>query len=119
MNITNVVINQLLPTKTGTSKAGNAYVIKEAIIGLPSDSQYPQTMLVKTMSQDVINQLEGAGIGATLASIDVDFYTNEYNGRHYQENRLWRIGTTMVTEQPAVAAQVPAPAPAETGELPF
>lgn len=103
MTIQNVTINALLPTVEGTSKAGNPYVIKECIIGIDTNAQYPQQMLCKTMSREVITALESCGVGATLASIDVDFAVRDYNGRYYGENKLWRVNTATVAPvaQPA------------------
>lgn len=111
-----------MPTQCGTSKAGNPYKVKQVIINIGNDAQYPQGLVCKVLNEECIKTLERMGEGAALESVDVDFYVNEYNGKYYQENRLWRVWEINQYEQQRNAeASAPAPtqATAETGELPF
>lgn len=109
-------IKVLLPTVKGVSKStGNPYVIKEVVVTLPGEEQYPKELVLKTMSQELIDKLEFLGVGGIIPELEFDPSAREYNGRWYGENKLWRIGMENVQPQPTSvpAQQAPTPTPTQ------
>lgn len=97
-------IKVLLPTVKGVSKStGNPYVIKEVVVTLPGDDQYPRELVLKVMKQELIVKLEVIGVGGVVPELEFDPSAREYNGRWYGENKLWRVESEVA--QPAQPVQ--------------
>ena len=136
LNISGIVLN-ILPLRTGTSKAGNPWQVQEYILETLG-TQYPRKVCFEVFGDNVNKFPMQVGQEVTV-SIDVE--SREFNGRWYTSVRAWNVvyngqqqgapapAATAQTAQPTATApkkqakgatpQAPADAPAAADDLPF
>ena len=108
------IITHLMPEVSGTSKAGNAYTLREFVIEV-NDEGYRNPLHFKALGS-AVGELAEAVEGDTV-EVSYKPTAREYNGRWYDENRLLHVN---VIRQPAVnaPAQAPVQEPVDP-DLPF
>lgn len=93
----------------GTSKAGKPWQKIDFIVEyLPGN--YPKAICFSTMDTAMFDQLK---VGLTV-SVTYDVVTREYNGKWYNDFRIWKDGIKITPAQPQQPqpAYTPQPAPA-------
>lgn len=97
------IITKLMPVQTGTSKTGKEWRKQEAVLEYDG-GQYPKSIVFGMMNDNVekIALQEGGQY-----ELDIDFSTNEYNGKVYMSATCWRAKSLTEQEHPG---QQPAPA---------
>ena len=80
-------IVQVLPLRTGTSKAGNPWQVQEYILETLG-TQYPRKVCFEVFGDNVNKFPMQVGQEVTV-SIDVE--SREFNGRWYTDIRAWRV----------------------------
>lgn len=100
------IITHLMPEVSGTSKAGNAYTLREFVIEV-NDEGYKNPLHFKALGS-AVGELAEAVEGDTV-EVSYKPSSREHNGRWYDENRLLHVN---VIRQPAVNA------PAQAEDLP-
>ena len=96
------IITHLMPEVSGTSKAGNAYTLREFVIEV-NDEGYRNPLHFKALGS-AVGELAEAVEGDTV-EVSYKPSSREHNGRWYDENRLLHVN---VIRQPAVNAQTSA-----------
>lgn len=86
----------------GTSQAGNAWA-KVDIVVTENGTEYPNELLA-TAWNDKLEQFHGIRQGDDVV-VDCDMKVREYNGRRYQDIKLWKIAKAGQVVQTAVAPQ--------------
>ena len=104
------IITHLWPEITGTSKAGNAYTIREFVIEV-NDEGYKNSVHFKAMGSTV-RDLEEAREGDTI-EVSYKPTSREHNGRWYDEMRLFSVRLTRQPEPNTQNAEDP------SNDLPF
>lgn len=106
-------IVQILPLRTGTSKAGNPWQVQEYILETLG-TQYPRKVCFELFGDNVNKFPLQVGQEVTV-SIDVE--SREFNGRWYTSVRAWNV--VQGIQLPGVAAPAPtaysAPQPSAPG----
>ena len=106
-------IVQILPLRTGTSKAGNPWQVQEYILETLG-TQYPRKVCFELFGDNVNKFPLQVGQEVTV-SIDVE--SREFNGRWYTSVRAWNV--VQGIQLPGVAAPAPAaynaPQPSASG----
>ena len=106
-------IVQVLPLRTGTSKAGNPWQVQEYILETLG-TQYPRKVCFELFGDNVNKFPLQVGQEVTV-SIDVE--SREFNGRWYTSVRAWNV--VQGIQLPGVAAPAPgaynAPQPSAPG----
>lgn len=92
-------LTQLMPEVSGTSKAGNAYTLREFVIEV-NDEGYRNPLHFKALGS-AVGELAEAVEGDTV-EVSYKPSSREHNGRWYDENRLLHVN---VIRQPAVNEQ--------------
>lgn len=95
-------IVQVLPLRTGTSKAGNPWQVQEYILETLG-TQYPRKVCFELFGDNVNKFPLQVGQEVTV-SIDVE--SREFNGRWYTSVRAWNV--VQGIQLPGVAAPAPA-----------
>lgn len=95
-------IVQILPLRTGTSKAGNPWQVQEYILETLG-TQYPRKVCFELFGDNVNKFPLQVGQEVTV-SIDVE--SREFNGRWYTSVRAWNV--VQGIQLPGVAAPAPA-----------
>ena len=95
-------IVQVLPLRTGTSKAGNPWQVQEYILETLG-TQYPRKVCFELFGDNVNKFPMQVGQEVTV-SIDVE--SREFNGRWYTSVRAWNV--VQGIQLPGVAAPAPA-----------
>ena len=95
-------IVQILPLRTGTSKAGNPWQVQEYILETLG-TQYPRKVCFELFGDNVNKFPLQVGQEVTV-SIDVE--SREFNGRWYTSVRAWNV--VQGIQLPCVAAPAPA-----------
>ena len=95
-------IVQVLPLRTGTSKAGNPWQVQEYILETLG-TQYPRKVCFEVFGDNVNKFPMQVGQEVTV-SIDVE--SREFNGRWYTSVRAWNV--VQGIQLPGVAAPAPA-----------
>ena len=95
-------IVQVLPLRTGTSKAGNPWQVQEYILETLG-TQYPRKVCFELFGDNVNKFPLQVGQEVTV-SIDVE--SREFNGRWYTSVRAWDV--VQGIQLPGVAAPAPA-----------
>lgn len=88
---------RLLEEVSGTSKAGNAYTVREFVIEV-NDEGYRDNVHFKAMGQrvqDLASVREGDEVEVTYKPM-----SREHNGRWYDENRLFGVRSLRQPEPP-------------------
>ena len=107
-------IVQVLPLRTGTSKAGNPWQVQEYILETLG-TQYPRKVCFEVFGDNVNKFPMQVGQDVTV-SIDIE--SREFNGRWYTDVRAWNVlNGVQLAGAPApgfaaAPAQPVAPAPA-------
>lgn len=101
---------------TGTSRSGNQWA-KRPFEVTYEQSAYPKAVVFDCFDTNIIDRL------ATGLEVEVkfDITSREYNGRRYNDVRIWKDGLHAVGSAPALQS-APAPQPTaqqESAELPF
>lgn len=124
-------IVQILPLRTGTSKAGNPWKVQEYILEILG-TQYPRKVCFELFGDNVDKFPMQIGQDVTV-SIDIE--SREFNGRWYTSIRAWNVvqgvaapgvvapaaasyAAPQPPTQPAAPAQPAAPVSA-ADDLPF
>lgn len=94
-------------TQQGTSRQGNPWQKRPFVLQYLG-GQYPKSILFESLDEKSFPLLY---VGAQVA-VDFDITAREYNGRYYNDLRVWRDGIHVV------AAQAPTPA-ASNDDLPY
>ncbi|MBR4755330.1 MAG: DUF3127 domain-containing protein [Bacteroidales bacterium] len=102
------IITQLMPEVNGTSKAGNAYTIREFVIEV-NDEGYKNNIHFKAMG-NTVRDLEDAKAGDPV-EVTYKPTSREHNGRWYDEMRLFSV---RITRQPQTTKEEDA-----SNDLPF
>lgn len=106
---------------SGTSKAGKEWRRQDVVLEYES-GQYPKSILFSVMNDNIEKFAFKEGMDC---EVDVNFTTNEYNGRVYMQGICWRTyGDAQVAPKaaakPAKAKPVQAEIPQdESDDLPF
>lgn len=95
-------IVQVLPLRTGTSKAGNPWQVQEYILETLG-TQYPRKVCFELFGDNVNKFPLQVGQEVTV-SIDVE--SREFNGRWYTSVRAWNV--VQGIQLPGVTAPAPA-----------
>ena len=94
-------IKVLMEEQTGTSKAGNAWQSREFVIEV-SEAGYTNSVHFKAFGRDV-DDLRSASVGDEV-EVSYKPQAREYNGRWYDENRLYGIRNLTKNGAPKAAA---------------
>ena len=94
-------ITHLMEEQTGTSKAGNAWQAREFVIEV-SEAGYTNSVHFKAFGRDV-DDLRSASIGDKV-EVSYKPQAREYNGRWYDENKLYGIRNLTKNSAPKAAA---------------
>lgn len=101
----------VLPVKSGTSKAGNPWMVQEYVI--ESNEMYPKKMCFDVFGEDKIKQFDIKVGDELTVSFDID--AREWQGRWFNSIRAWRV--ERVSNAGAPGAPVPPPMPTEQPEF--
>lgn len=83
-------ITNILPQRSGTSKAGNQWIVQEFLV--ETDGNYPKTIMMQVYGTDKVNDfVAGNYIVGDIVDIDFDIESREYNGKYYTQVSAWRI----------------------------
>lgn len=110
--------------QSGTSKSGNQWQRRPFEVTY-EEGQYPRAVVFDCFDTNIVNRL---AVGLQV-DVKFDISTREYNGKKYNDIRIWKDGLHAIggasqqapypTLQPAPAPQ-PAPASnTQGGDLPF
>lgn len=117
-------------TFSGTSKSGKEWRRQDVVLEYES-GQYPKSILFSVMNDNIEKFAFREGM---WCEVDVNFTTNEYNGRVYMQGNCWRtygdaqyptqeaapVADKPVAKKPAKAKPVQAEIPQEeSDDLPF
>lgn len=107
------IIKKKLPMQTGTSQRGNQWSKQTYVLEYDSNSEHPKQIAFDLMNDKItsFNIIEGEYICA-----EIDFTTNEFNGRIFNNVNCWKV------TRPVTQTQAPQPAPPNeeaAGGLPF
>lgn len=106
-------ITNILPQRSGTSKAGNQWIVQEFLC--ETDGNYPKTIMMQVYGADKVdNFVAGNYIIGDIVDIDFDIESREYNGKYYTQVSAWRIEKH--TEEPSAANQQQPMTPIDTAE---
>ena len=94
-------IKVLMEEQTGTSKTGNAWQSREFVIEV-SEAGYTNFVHFKAFGRDV-DDLRSASVGDEV-EVSYKPQAREYNGRWYDENRLYGIRNLTKNGAPKAAA---------------
>lgn len=94
-------ITHLMEESTGTSKAGNAWQAREFVIEV-SEAGYTNSVHFKAFGRDV-DDLRSASVG-DIVEVSYKPQAREYNGRWYDENKLYGIHNITKDTAPKAAA---------------
>ena len=94
-------IVKLMDEQSGTSKAGNAWQSREFVIEV-SEAGYTNSVHFKAFGRDV-DDLRSASVGDEV-EVSYKPQAREYNGRWYDENRLYGIRNLTKNGAPKAAA---------------
>ena len=114
MNISGKVV-QVLPSQTGTSKAGNPWQKQEFV--LDQGGQYPRKVCISLFGDNVA-KIPQVGQDV-MVSVDID--SREFNGRWYTEIKAWNVvqaGAQPAAPAPQQVATAPAATPAQPQPAP-
>lgn len=124
MELTGKVITVLAARSGSSSKSGNAWMVQEYVVEVPS--QYPKRCMFAVFGEDRIKQFNiQAGEDITV-QFDID--AREYNGRWYNDIRAYNViksqQPTQSTEKEMESNEAPFPPIGEStanggGDLPF
>lgn len=104
----------------GTSAAGNAWA-KVDIVVTENNTAYPNELLA-TAWNDKLEQFAGIKVGDDVV-VEFDMKVREYNGRRYQDIKLWKIAKagqpvqTATAPQPQAETAVMTPTAAKVADL--
>ncbi len=111
---------------SGVSQRGNNWTRQQVEVEY-IHGQYPCSIIFDVMDSNIVGKVQPG----MEVNVKFDVNVREYNGRRYNEFRIWRDGFHLVkqggdavsvsTAQPAVAQTVanPAPAASASDNLPF
>ncbi len=109
MDFTGKII-AVLPARSGTSKAGNPWMVQEYVV--ESNEMYPKKMCFDVFGEDKIKQFD-IKLGEELTvSFDID--AREWKDRWFNSIRAWRVERVAAG---APGEQVPPPAPTAAPEF--
>lgn len=111
MDFTGKII-AVLPVRSGTSKAGNPWMVQEYVI--ESDEMYPKKMCFDVFGEDKIKQFDIKLGEELVVSFDID--AREWKDRWFNSIRAWRVERVNASANPA-GEQVPPPAPTAAPEF--
>ena len=95
-------IKQILPEQSGVSKAGKQWRIRDQILDITENPQYPKLLCFALMN----DRIDAASIAeGQRVTIDCDIDSREYNGRWYTSVTAWRV-----TPEAEATAAPPQPA---------
>jgi hypothetical protein len=100
LDITGKIL-QIMPTTTGTSKAGKDWVKQEFVI--ETQETYPKKICISTMgdkTQELKNFVPGSEVKVSL-----NLESREYNGKWYTNVNAWRIEAAGNGSAPAPARE--------------
>lgn len=93
-------IIQIMPTSTGTSKAGKDWIKQEFVI--ETQEQYPKKICISAMGEKT-DALKKFTTGNEV-KVAINLESREYNGKWYTNVNAWKIesaGTGAATSSPA------------------
>jgi hypothetical protein len=108
-------IKVLFDKTSGVSKAGNNWTAREFVLET-RDGDFLTDLHFKAFGRDV-DALEGAKVGDTI-EVTYKPASREYNGRWYDELRLFGVVNMSATSAPAMKAEAPAEIPVDD-DIPF
>ena len=120
LDITGKIL-QIMPTTTGTSKAGKEWVKQEFVI--ETQETYPKKVCISVMG-DKTQELKKYAPGNEI-KVSLNLESREYNGKWYTNVNAWRIeGSTggssaNMEPDPFVENEMPSSGDASTDDLPF
>lgn len=95
-------IVELMDEQTGTAKSGNTWTSREFVVEV-NDEGYVNNVHFKAFGREV-DDLKGFKVGDV---IDVTYkpMSREYNGRWYDEHKLYRVALVETTVNAPVAGK--------------
>lgn len=77
--------------ETITSKAGKTYNKVTFVLNLPQEgAQYPQTIAIETLNDNVINYICNCPIGTALV-VRCDVEAREWQGKFFNSLKAWNV----------------------------
>lgn len=108
-------IKILMDEQKGVSKTGNEWTAREFVIEVTDDG-YTNAVHFKAFNREA-DAMRGAKVGDTI-EVTYKPASREYNGRWYDELRLFGVVNMSATSAPAVKAEAPADVPVDD-DIPF
>ncbi len=112
-------IKQILARQSGQGARG-AWEKQDFVLEY-QDGNFPADVVITAFGGDKVSDLQKYQVGDSV-KVSFNLRAREYNGRWYNDIRLWRIASSVqvAAEQPQ---QAPAPTiddiPAESDDMPF
>jgi hypothetical protein len=98
----------VLPSRSGTSKAGNPWEVQEYVI--ENHDQYPKKMCFEVYGSEKIKQFAIQPGEELTVSFDID--ARQWQDRWFNSVRVWKVDRTAPTQAaPAQTAGAPIPPP--------
>ena len=102
--------------KQGGQSARGAWEKQDFILEY-QDGNFPADVMITAFGSDKVAELERYQVGDAVKGY-FNLRAREYNGRWYNDIRLWRISPAGQTAQPTAPQQVPVQSPAPQAPAP-
>lgn len=100
--------------QAGTSKSGNQWT-KIPFEVTYEQGQYPKAVVFDCFDSNIADKL---AVGLQV-EVKFDIATREFNGRRFNDVRIWKDGLHAISAAPSQPAPQPVQQPQQSSELPF
>lgn len=117
MEITGRITN-VGTVQTGVSKQGNNWIRQQFVVEYVGGQYYPKSIAFDSMDPNIVGKLQ---VGQEV-NVKFDCTTREYNGKMYNDFRIWKDGLHCLSannQQQAPAPQAQPEPQQQGGELPY